>query len=157
MDHRSTCQFGNPCHRTCQTHNQPEDTGKKTCGPDRACCERPSVTDGRCANRFHRLDRDGRLEIEADNDLEQAKTNQNPHRVHMADGNIADEERDERAEIPEGPSQILQVVFIPADPHMTLLSTFGNHHTHLDLLCLSKHQEQQKNDRCGGKHAANAC
>src|SRR5688572_13170134 len=75
------------------------------------------MTDRRCANCFHGLDGYGRLEIQADDDLEQAKADEHPYRIHLGNGDIADEERDERTEVPEGPGKLSQVVFISAQPH----------------------------------------
>ena len=40
--------------------------------------------------------------------------------VHVADRDIADEERNERAEIAEGSRKLLQIVVIPAEPHVTI-------------------------------------
>ena len=40
--------------------------------------------------------------------------------VHVADRDIADKERNERAEIAEGSRKLLQIVVIPAEPHVTI-------------------------------------
>jgi hypothetical protein len=114
MHNRTTGDLGDPGHGTGEPHEEPEDTAKQPGCPDGPCRQGAGVTDGRRANRLHRLDRDRRFEVEARNDLEQAEGDEDPYRVELADGDIADQERDKGPEVAEGPCEFTQVIRIPA-------------------------------------------
>ena len=60
--------------------------------------------------------------------LNRPKADQHPYRVHIADRDIADEERDERPEIPKGSGKLSQIVVIPAQPHGALLPAVRQPH-----------------------------
>jgi hypothetical protein len=51
------------------------------------------------------LDWDGGFEIEAGDNLEQPEAHQDTHRVQLTDGDIANHERDEGAEVSKGPGK----------------------------------------------------
>src|SRR5215471_12814184 len=71
------------------------------------------MTDSRRANRFHRLNRDRGFKVQPGENLKEAKTDEHPNRVHFAQGDIADQKRNERTKVAECPGQLAKVIRIP--------------------------------------------
>lgn len=75
------------------------------------------MRDGRRADRLHRLHRHRRAEVEPRRDGDDTEAEQDTLRVESADGDVADDEGDQRAEVAEGTREFGPVVFIPCQFH----------------------------------------
>jgi hypothetical protein len=112
--HWPTRDFGNPANRTCQPHDQPEETAEQSRHPDSTDRQCTRVTYRRRTNGLHGLNGDRGFKVEPGKNLKEAKTDEHANRVYFTQGNIADEEGNKGTEITEGSRQLAQVIRIPA-------------------------------------------
>ena len=117
LDDRPAGEARDPRHRAGHAHEKPEGPGEETGREDRARRDDARVGDGGGADGLHRLDRDRRPEVESHEDLEDPERHEHAHRVHLAHGEVPDQERDERAEVAEGAGQLADVVRVAAARH----------------------------------------
>jgi len=114
LDDGASGDLLNPRDRAGPTHQAPDHPGKEARGENRAVRDRPGLRDGRRADGLHRLDRHRRLEVEARPELEHPEGDEDTRGVHVVDGDVADHERDQGAEVAERARQLLHVVRVPA-------------------------------------------
>ncbi len=79
--------------------------------------------DGHPTDRLHGLNRDRCLEIKARKDLEDSEGDENSEGVHLVEGDIADDKRNQGAEIAKGPGKLHLVIVISPKPHRHVIST----------------------------------
>ena len=73
--------------------------------------------DGHPSDRLHGLNRNRCLEIKAHEDLEDSEGDENPEGIHLIEGDITHDKRDQGAEIAKGPGKLHLVVVIAPKPH----------------------------------------
>src|SRR6267378_3974713 len=84
---------------------------------DRTRGDRLRVRDRYGGDGLHRLDRHGSAEVESRRQREQAEAQQDALRVEPIDGDVANDERDQGAEVPERPGDLVAVVRVAGNPH----------------------------------------
>ncbi len=106
-----------PGDRSGHTHEKPEETRENARSPDHSRRDRPGMGDGHPSDRLHGLYRNRCPEIEAHKDLEDAEGDENPKRIHLIEGDITDNKRDQGTEIAKGSGKLHLVVVIAPQPH----------------------------------------
>ena len=79
--------------------------------------DRFGVRDGHRRNRFHRLDRHRCPKVQARHNGQKAEAKKHALWVEAIDRDVADDERDKGAEVPEGPCKLRAVELVAGEIH----------------------------------------